>query len=374
MQSISQKLIGLRVQSARKAANLKQDELSEKLGFNDRQILSSIENGSRNLKSSELLQLADILARDLEFFIDPFAVAGEAKFSWRAAPELPEDNLNNFELTAGKWIGLLRWLREQQSSQVSVLKRALRISDQSSYEDAQACAESLVDELELGVIPAETLIEKIERDLDIPVLFVDALQTADGKAISGATCHLDNMAAILINRNESEARRYFDLAHELFHALTWDTMQPEHRESNAVEVRSNSRITRIEQLADNFAAALLMPRKALEKLIDLTKKNDTAHLLQVAALLRVSPTALAWRLFNLKLIPLETKQTLVQEKRRASVAETPKRFSINFVTLLHESIDKGRLSAKKAAKTMGMSLPGLLELFDQHNLSAPYEL
>jgi transcriptional regulator with XRE-family HTH domain len=293
---ISQKLIGLRVKAAREAKGWTQDQLTQGLGLKDRQSVSDIENGKRALKPDEMLTLSDILDRDIEFFIDPFAVAGEAQFSWRAAPEVTEDSLDGFELKAGQWIGLLRWLREQQDSRASVLKRALRLSAQSSFEDAQKSAESLVGELDLGVIPAESLIDKIERELDIPVLFVDTVDTPDGQSISGATCHLEEMGVILINRNESEARRFFDLAHELFHALTWDAMKPEHRESNSVEERNKGK--RIEQLANSFAAALLMPRATLDKLIKSERLDDIAHLCEIAALLRVAPVTLAWRLFK----------------------------------------------------------------------------
>ena len=76
---------------------------------------------------------------------------------------------------------------------------------------------------------------------------------------------------ILINRNESEARRFFDLAHELFHALTWDAMKADHRESNSVEARTKGK--RIEQLANNFAAALLMPLASLANLPDRQASN-----------------------------------------------------------------------------------------------------
>ncbi|MGO9444691.1 MAG: helix-turn-helix transcriptional regulator, partial [Thiobacillaceae bacterium] len=154
-EKISQKLIGFRVKAAREAKGWTQDQLTQGLGLNDRQSVSDIENGKRSLKPEEMLALSDLLDRDLEFFIDPFAVAGEAQFSWRAAPEVPEDGLDGFEIKAGQWIGLLRWLREQRDSRASVLKRALRLSAQSSYEDAQERAESLVAELDLGVIPAE---------------------------------------------------------------------------------------------------------------------------------------------------------------------------------------------------------------------------
>jgi Zn-dependent peptidase ImmA (M78 family)/transcriptional regulator with XRE-family HTH domain len=372
LERISQKLIGYRVKAAREAKGWTQDQLAQGLGLNDRQSVSDIENGKRALKPDELLALSDLLERDIEFFIDPFAVAGEAQFSWRAAPEVPEDILDGFELKAGQWIGLLRWLREQQGSRTSVLKRALRLSAQSSFEDAQERAESLVAELDLGVIPAETLIDKIERELDIPVLFVDTVEADNGKTISGATCHLEEMGVILINRNETEARRFYDLAHELFHALTWDAMKPDHRESNSIEERNKGK--RIEQLANNFAAALLMPRASLNKLIDGSRQGDIAHLCEVAALLRVAPVALAWRLFNLKLIGDDTRRALSQEKQRPSVSGPPKRFSASFVRMLHEALENGRLSARKAAKAMGLGLGGLTELFAQYDLPAPFEL
>ena len=372
LEKISQKLIGYRVKAAREAKGWTQDQLTQGLGLNDRQSISDIENGKRGLKPEEMMALSDLLDRDLEFFIDPFAVAGEAQFSWRAAPEVPEDSLDGFELKAGQLIGLLRWLREQQDSRSSVLKRALRLSTQSTFEDAQERAESQVAELGLGVIPAEGLIDKIERELDIPVLFVDTVDAVDGKSISGATCHLEEMGVILINRNESEARRFFDLAHELFHALTWDAMKPDHRESNSVEERSKGK--RIEQLANSFAAALLMPSASLKKLVEGDQANDIAHLCEVAALLRVAPVTLAWRMFNLKLIGEATRRALSQEKQRPSVSGPPKRFSPNFVKMLHEALENGRLSARKAAKTMGLGLGGLTELFAQYDLTAPFEL
>lgn len=372
LEKVSHKLIGYRVKAAREAKGWTQDQLTQGLGLNDRQSVSDIENGKRGLKPEEMLTLSDLFDRDIEFFIDPFAVAGEAQFSWRTAPEVPEDKLDGFELKAGQWIGLLRWLREQRDSRASVLKRALRLSPQSSYEDAQERAESLVAELGLGVIPAESLIDKIERELDIPVLFVDTVDVADGQSISGATCHLEEMGVILINRNESEARRFFDLAHELFHALTWDAMKPEHRESNSIEDRNKGK--RIEQLANSFAAALLMPRASLDKLIDRERIDDIAHLCEVAALLRVAPMTLAWRLFNLKLIGDDTRRRLSQEKQRPSVSGPPKRFSATFVKMLHEALENGRLSARKAAKAMGLGLGGLSELFAQYELAAPFEL
>lgn len=158
------------------------------LRLNDRQSISDIENSKRALKPDELVRLTEILDRDIEFFIDPFSVVGEAQFSWRASNELSEKKLNDFEFKVGQWIGLLRWLRESKEDRhVNPLKYTLRLNVKSSFEDAIACAENLVKILNHGTIPAEQLIEKI---LDIPVLFVDTIETPEGYSISGATCHL----------------------------------------------------------------------------------------------------------------------------------------------------------------------------------------
>ncbi len=369
-EKLSQKLIGYRVKAARDARGWTQEQVAQGLGLNDRQSISDIENGKRALKPDELLQLSDLLDHDIDYFLDPFAIAGEANFSWRAPPEIAEDKLHAFELKTGRWIGLLRWLRAQQDNRPSVLKSTLRLSAQSSFEDAQECAESLSIELNLGIIPAEALLDKIENKLGIPVLFVDVVTMDHDKSISGATCHLEDMNVILINRHETEGRRFYDLAHELFHALTWDAMKPEHRESNAMEQRHKPK--RIEQLADNFAAALLMPLTSIDQLIAHDRQHDIRHLSAVATRLRVTPLALAWRLYNLKRIDSDTREHL--GKQRAATGNPPQQFSIAFVRMLHDALEHGRVSARKVAKTMELELEDLTALFAEYDLAAPFEL
>jgi len=79
-------------------------------------------------------------------------------------------------------------------------------------------------------------------------------------------------------------------------------------------------------------------------------------------------------LFNLDLIDVETRRKLSHEKQRSSVSGPPKRFSPTFVKMLHDALENGRLSARKAAKAMGLGLSGLNELFAEHDLSPPFEL
>ena len=121
-----------------------------------------------------------------------------------------------------------------------------------------AAGERFADELALGPAPALGLASAMEARLHILVLMVDAQE-----GISGAACRLPELDAVLISRSEVAGRRHFDLAHELFHILTWDAMPPER-----VEEASDFGGNRVEQLANNFAAAVLMPSSALRDFDD----------------------------------------------------------------------------------------------------------
>jgi Zn-dependent peptidase ImmA (M78 family)/transcriptional regulator with XRE-family HTH domain len=367
-EALSNRSTGYRVKHAREAYDMRQEQLAEGMGFKDRQTISDIENGKRSLKADELVSLAEYLGRDVDFFLDPFVVAGEAKFSWRVAPELPDETLDDFEARAGRLIGLLRWLREHQVGPASSLKASLRLSSKATCEEAQDRAESLVKQFGLGPVPADHLAQFMEEDLSLQVLYLDI---PEGTPISGAFCHLNDLGVILINRNAPEGRRNDDLAHELFHALTWDHMEPDHRETKSQEDRSKGK--RIEQLAANFTSALLMPMECLATLIDPNRREDAAHIAEVAARLRVTTQALGWRLFNLKWISDSTRAALPYERPSRPPSTHPNRYSLAFAVMLHKAIDGGRLSARKAAKALGMNLAQLGALFPEHDLAAPFD-
>jgi transcriptional regulator with XRE-family HTH domain len=367
-----QRAIAYRVQAARAAKKWTQEQLSQALGLNDRQTISDIETGKRALKSDELLKLSELLEQDIDFFINPFSIVGEAQFSWHANPAIAKNTLDAFELKMGLWVGLLRWLRVQQNEKNSVFKQSLRLSAQSSFEDAQECAEKLVVELELGLVPAKNLSHTIQHKLNIPTLLFEFTENKRSATISGATCHLEEMDVILINRHEPETRRYYDLAYALFHVLTWDSLKPEHLESN-LDIMPNKK-KRLEQLVDNFAAALLMPRASLDRLIDLEKKNDITHLCGVAAQLHVAPVALSWRLLNLNRISLATHNNLRLKKQHLQQFIAPRLFSDSFVKLLHNALENEHLSARKASKIIGLELSQLTELFSQYHMQPSFEL
>jgi len=365
------RLIAGRIRAARDAAGLSQEQLSSALGFADRQTLSAIENGARRVQASELVSLSQALCKPIDWFIDPFVIAGEASFSWRVSPDVTNDVLDDFESRIGLVVGLFRYLQVALHGPSRPLAQVLRMPASPTFEDAWGWGEALAKELDLGLIPSQQLAERIETKLDISILFIDAEVGLSPNGISGAMCRLPDMGTIVINRRESFVRRHFDIAHELFHALTWDALPPERREDpNArPSVRRNRRV---EQLADNFAAAVLMPTSSLAQLIDPARFDDVQHLAEVARNMQVSTGALAYRLFNKRMIDQLTRDELLRFRATQTQVELPKLLSSSSVSLLHDGIARGHVSARKAAKALSMTLDQLALLMNDYGKTVPF--
>ena len=231
-----------------------------------------------------------------------------------------------------------------------------------------AAGERFVADFELGSVPAARLPDTMERRLGILVLMVDVL---DG--ISGAACRLPDLDAVLINRHEVAGRRNFDLAHELFHILTWDAMPPAHVEE-ATEYSKN----RVEQLANNFASAALMPVAALDRFAA-PKSVTAAWLNDTAEALGVTATALKWRLVALgrlddALANKISDAALRNNGRDIADQKTPPLYSKAFMEVVVLAIEEGHMSARKAADLLDMTLDELVGLGTAHGIQLAIDL
>lgn len=365
-------LITRRIKAAREGLGFTQAQLSEKLGFKDRQTLAAIEAGQRKLSAEELLRAVKVLGVDLDYFTDGFRLVGEGKFSWRTAKNATPKMLGEFEERAGRWIATYRRLGEGKDAPASPLQFRLTLSDKSTFEEARAAADALAREWDLGEIPALRLEARVRERLGALVLYVDA-----PPGISGAACQLPGLNSILINRNEPEGRRHYDLAHETFHLLTWEQMPPEHRET---EIPRGGKGKRIEQLADNFASAVLMPERTLAPRWQARGKREIhAWLNATATDLLVTAVALKWRLVQLGWLgmadlPDIRDQRLTANGRPKKDQPIPKLFSMEFVQRLHQALSEGDLSVRRAASLLETTIEDLADLFRAYELTVPFNL
>ena len=365
-------LIGTRFRALREERKLSQDDVARMFGFKSRQIVSAIETGTRRLTAEELLFAVEKLDASLDYFTDPFRLIGEGRFSWRHTGAVGTEQLREYELRAGRWIAAFRTLAPRVGREAPLMRRTLGLTRHSRFEDAMLAGERFAAEFGLGEAPASGLAECMERELGILVLMVDA-----GEGISGAACRLPELDAVLIARGEVEGRRHFDLAHELFHVLTWDALPPEHSEE-ARETGGN----RVEQLANNFAAALLMPASALKRFdgwASLSRDDLIARLNALADELRVTSSALRWRLAALGELKQAVARSLPEAAlrnngRQVADSAPPALFSRAFLEVLGLAMDRGHLSMRRACGLLDLSVEDLADLFALHGIESPADL
>ncbi len=363
--------IGKRIRALREERGLSQKSLAEMFGFNDRQTVSAIETGARRVTAQELVLAVEKLGTSLEYFTDPFLLAGEGKFSWRQSG-VEVQQLEAYERKAGRWIGAFRALAPQVGREAPLMRRALGLVRRSGFEEAMHAGERFVAEFGLGDVPAERLADAMERELRILVLMVDG-----HRGISGAACRLPQLDTVLIARREVEGRRHFDLAHELFHLLTWDAMPPGHLEK-ARDTGGN----RVEQLANNFAGAVLMPADTVARYADWSELEQAgliANLNAAADALHVTASALKWRLVALGALTSASARAIpdcaLRHNGREEVENAPPTlFSRTFMETIGLAIGDGLLSVRRAAALLDLSVDDLSDLFEEHDIEQPVEL
>ncbi len=232
--------------------------------------------------------------------------------------------------------------------------------------------ECFVRELGLGEVPARRLMDVLQNDLSILILMLDL-----PKGISGAFCHLPEFDALLVSRKQVIGRRNCDVAHQLFHILTWDSVLPRHS-----PMIGRSKLNRSEKLADGFAGALLMQRDTIERYGDwneLSGKQLISKLNQVADELQVGAVDLKWRLVALNKISKQTANAISAHQLRdrdelseGLIAPLPDLFSESYLDVAGKSIDRGLVSVRRMCKLLDLTVEDLNGLYLAYGL--PYSI
>ncbi len=362
------KLIGERIRDARAEKNIKQEDMADSLGFKDRQTVSNIERGERKVTSEELIRLMGILEKPLEYFTDPFIITQKEIFSWRIPQEAEAKIPVEYEEKARRLIASYREFSRMLGHRISGLSFNLQITSQSGYEDIESITEFLVDEWGLSDVPYDSLRAVLEEKLRISVLYIDAPLN-----ISGASCRLDDLNCILVNRNEPVGRQSFSIAHELFHVLTWEIFKPKKID----QVQSQHK-PKAEKLADHFASALLMPKKSVIQYYETLKREDTLlkKLEDVAKRYHVSVAAAYWRLVALKkILQIDQRQYNAEIKTHFvdNAMPCPPLYSRQLAEILNKVIHKGLASVRKVMELLQCRENDLEELFKAYKLKGLYE-
>ncbi|MHB1329275.1 MAG: ImmA/IrrE family metallo-endopeptidase [Gemmatimonadales bacterium] len=180
-----------------------------------------------------------------------------------------------------------------------------------------------------------------------------------------------------MNVDESPWRQNFNFAHEVFHLVTWTSVE------RALEPFADGGepewLAHLEKLANHFAAALLLPTDELQLQFGLRVRDSKIQWLDLVELANefdVSTSALAWRLAKLRLLAKETVQDLLdnprfQELDRSTMPDRwnrergeprlPSPLPERFVRLAFLAYRKGELSMARLAEYLEVRLDALAE-------------
>ncbi|MEA3361597.1 MAG: XRE family transcriptional regulator [Thermodesulfobacteriota bacterium] len=335
-----------RIVAARRAAGFSIAEAAQKLGFKNYQTLSALEKGARKINAHELIMMARLYGRSLDYFLES-EVAPDPVPLWR---KTTKTNINqvqrqflSFLENYSKMECLLGIKRRWKDIQKNYDRDDFSVD---GFERADKLGAEIHNFLDLGSHPFSNLLHVLENKLRFKILH---FPLEDG--VSGASI-VDNIlgVGILINANDAPWRRNFDLAHELFHIITWDVFSTE-------EIGNGTIKTRPEQYADIFASSLLLPEAHL---LDILKETITdsevriIDIIEVAKDFGVSTEATLWRLVNLKILKKSQVQKVLDNpefrnldhnmRRRLYSKDGPAKFPSRFISLACRCLMEGKIS------------------------------
>lgn len=303
MQDIEKFRIAEKIQFYRKKAKLTQEELAKKLELT-RTSVTAIEKGERNLKASEILNIAKILGISLSELTQPppldlknYKVQFRKYINSQTYQSQEELGLEEFFGYIEKYIELERKIRYSRT------QNSAEEFDRQSYplqEGAKLLAERERERLALGNDPVLSMRDLLERELGLLVFYIPM----ENSSITAGYIFNDEVGGcVFVNKKHSLEKRRFALAHEYAHFLA-------DRKKISIdqdEERNDFRREESEVFADLFASHFLMPDEKVKQMFNgitnATQKFTELDIAHLAVYFGVSFEAITRKLIILSFLP-----------------------------------------------------------------------
>lgn len=311
--------------------------------------LSDFENGKREPTLGQLRALADAYQRTLSFFFEEAPPCRDV-ILWRKRPDKGVEEIEStFLRLCEQYHNLERWTGDVRTSRLPQFRIA---ADDFGYPQARTLARNFRNAMQLGDHPALSLLSVLEEACGVKIFHLSF--DPSGTAACAKSARFGS--AILLNARNKRWRRNFDLAHELFHLLTWDLFSPADLEAEAG--------AKVEKLATCFARNLLMPWETVESVVESRLQDGKlggASIFDIAREFDVSAEALVRHLgFEWRLGGERTEKMLqVTESRRALLEDRadspPPSYPDRYRALAVHALNRGELSLGRFAGYLGIS-------------------
>ncbi len=340
--------IGKRLKNARESIGYTLEKASQESGIGQSS-LSEFENNKREPKFSHLSKLAEVYRKTIEFFLTDKLLPEEIML-WRDEPGTDEERKKTeveFKQLCQQYHNLEILMDEVKEPRLSAPD--INEIEKFDYDQAELFAKKVQDIFRLGDVPIASLKRRLEEVYYIKIFYLDF----SGSAISVVSKEFG--PSILLNAKNKQWRRSYDLAHELFHILTWNIFRGKNTIADIDE----------DKLANAFASRLLMPEESIKDRVkqSLNDEGQTSldKLDDIAREFDVSLDALVYRIARLfKIQKDETDKYLDAAKRLAQTHKPrpsyePARLPERYCDLAQRALNEGKLSLMQFAKYMGIS-------------------
>lgn len=357
--------LAARLKAAREALGLTLGDAAKKVGFPHYQTLTSIENGEREVKASELSKFSKAYFISLNRLLGEEQLQLSNAFLWRNPPEAESKKQIEAEIYYRcEQFHLLEKLLNLKAKKGTFID--VSIDDISSNNEITTLSEKLRDYLSLGSRPAFTMQKVLEQDFGVKILFETM---PAGSAVS--TCNPEFGSAIVINSEEAPWRRNYDLAHELFHLVTWKAV-------SLKDLEDQSYFNDIEKKAERFASILLLPgndvKKEVLERIETQKQFTYSDVVDIAMEFGVSAKALLYRMANLRLLAwgeadrIAKDEELTEISRHKRQYDKSEKLNERFISLAVRCLRKGLISRGKFAEMVSIDRSDIDDFIEETGL------
>ena len=291
---------GERLNIARVFRNMTVSELAEKVGVT-KQAISQYEKGQSSPKPDTLFQFVCILGFPKEFFMkeDNYKLNIENTF-FRALSTTKNLDLKTQEVKTEMIARLYNFL----GNYLNFPELDIPEIDVEKFEDIENVAAYLRSYWRLGETPIENMVSLLEKKGIVVSSFTIENRKIDAFTQIHEIGKNKQYCVVLGNDKQSMVRRNFDAAHELGHIVL-------HNKLTKVEELSREEFKQIEDEANNFAAAFLLPKNSF--FLDLRDANNLDAYLKLKKKWKVSIAAMIMRAKHLGRINNNQYQYLMKQ-------------------------------------------------------------
>ena len=306
LETIDPKTLGRRLQDARNARALTQQQVADALSV-ARTTVTALEKGDRITRPDELIEMARLYGRSINELVGRREPMADFAVQFRTAISSSNQTRDRGELgrVTQDFERLCQdYLHLEQLNGIVVGRHyppQYHINGIAPEAVAEDVATAERNRLGLGDGPILNLRETLENDAGLRVFYM-----LSPSRVAGMFVYTEELGGCMaINSRHPEERRRWSMAHEYGHFLT------SRFRSEITRLGGYERVPPAERLADAFARNFLMPAPGLRRRFNEVKRTSgggvtTADVCRLANFYFVSMEAMMLSLEELRLLPSGT--------------------------------------------------------------------